>query len=196
MKSIDLRGNLGRLVTNTFLFHCRCTQLRCSTTGYSTTTTRAIFSSFALVLSSLLALALFHTFSLFFPRENSHQGLAALLSSNLSFFVRENFPVEDLPAASAIGFLSSCCSGGGSGNDSIPKHSGWEKERRREKERGRECNLPKSPSLAIPRDRLRFRAQIQQEFLAIRDALLFPFTNRSAVSSTWLQIAVAMADIK
>lgn len=51
----------------------------------------------------------------------------------------------------------------------------------REKERGGECNLPKSPSLAIPRDRLRFRAQIQQEFLAIRDALLFPFANRPAV---------------
>lgn len=86
----------------------------------------------------------FHTFSLCFlrERESSHQGLfyRRIFPSS----VRENFPIENLRAASAIRFLSSCCSDGG--DDSIPKHSGWEKER---KKRERECNLPKSPSSAI-----------------------------------------------
>jgi len=109
--------------------------------------------------------------------------------------VRENFPIEDLPAASAIGFFSSCCSGGGSGNDSIPKHSGWEKEGERERGRKGRVQSTKVALFGYPRDRLRFRARIQQEFLAIRDALLFSFANHPAVSSTRLQIAVA-ADVK
>lgn len=173
MGNIDLRkfGKTGRFQC-TFLY--RCTQC-CSSTGYSTTTTtRAIFSSFALVLSSLVPCRP-RSLSHFLPFLPARELPPRTCGSSIVFrifpsSIRENFPIEDLPIASAIGFLSSCCSG----NDSIPKHSSWEKEEERERKEGESAIYQSRPLWLSSRDRLRFHARIQQEFPAIRDALLFP----------------------
>lgn len=90
-----------------------------------------------------------------------------------SSMVRENFPVENLPAASAIGFLlvAAAVAAATTAFQSIRV--------RRKREREKKSAIYQSRSLPLySRDRLRFRARIQQEFLAICVVLLFPFTNR------------------
>lgn len=194
MKSINFEefGKTGYFQC-TFLYRCRCTQL--------------LFYYYYYYACNLLLLrsrpfvpfrprSLSH-FLLFFPRENSHQRLAALLSSNLSFFGSRELSHRGSPRrfGNRIFFFL--------------LQRRWQRQRQhskafrlgergRERERGRKGRV-QSTKVALfgyPRDRLRFRARIQQEFLAIRDALLFSFANHPAVSSTRLQIAVAMADVK
>lgn len=153
MKSIDL-GEFGKIYhfQCTFLYRCRCTQLL----FYDRLFYYYYYACNLLFLRSrpfvpFRPRSLSH-FLLFFPRENSLQGLAALLSSNLSFFGSRELSHRRSPRRLGNRIFFSC----GSGNDSIPKHSGWE-EGERKREEGKSAIYQSRPlwlssrSFTIPR---------------------------------------------
>lgn len=199
MKSIDLR-EFEKIYhfQYTFLYRCRCTQLLFYDWLFYYYYYYYYYACNLLLRSRPFVpfrpRSLSH-FLLFFPQENSLQGLAALLSSNLSFFGSRELSHRRSPRrlGNRIFFLVAAAVAA-----ATTAFQSIRVERKRERERGRKGRV-QSTKVALfgyPRDRLRFRARIQQEFLAIRDALLFSFGNHPAVSSTRLQIAVAMADVK
>lgn len=146
-----------------------------------------LFSPFALSCPFVpsYSRSLSHFLPFLTARENSHQRLAALLSSNLSFFAR-TFPSRISPPPEQSDFFLFVAAAVAAAFQSI-----WEKEREKEKESAIYQSRLFDYTHAIVYDSARE---------SNRNSLLFalPYCShfRIAVSPTRLQIAVVVADVK